>query len=121
MNTSIPRLFVISTIAMLAACGGDHPEPVTYVGSTLFIDGIPYSQEESPTNIVPGEIVVVPKEGMREEVRTLLAGFKLKIVREDSRSLLVSVPPGYEVQWANVLRKQDAVASASLSSAVPTK
>lgn len=69
MKTSIPKLLAISTIAILAACGGDTPEQVRYVGHTLFIEGIPYSQEESRTNIVPGEIVVVAKEGEREQVR----------------------------------------------------
>ena len=121
VNTLISRLFAISTIAALTACGAGNSESARYDGSTLFIDGIPYSQGEKPKNIVPGEIIVVPKDGMREEVRKLIAEFQLRILREDSRSFLVVVPLGFEQQWATAFSKQNAVAGATTSPLLATR
>jgi hypothetical protein len=115
VNTFITRLCAISTIAALSGCGGGNAESPRYVGNTLFIDGIAYSQAETPRHIVSGEIVVIPKEGMREEVRKLISAYQLRILREDRHSILVIVPLGYEQQWATVFGKHNAVASASAS------
>lgn len=58
---------------------------------------------------------------MREEVRKLIATFQLRILREDSRSFLVTVPLGFEQQWATAFGKQGAVASATTSPLLATR
>lgn len=99
-------------LALLYGCGGGNSGPASYVGNMLVVDGDTYSDAAHPGDIVPGEIIVTPKEGMREEVRALVQRFGLRIAQETGKVFLVTVPLGFERQWADAFRRQGAVASA---------
>lgn len=109
------RLGYFLAVGCLSGCGGGggggNSPPASYIGNMLVVDGRSYSDAARPGDIVPGEIVVTPKEGMREEVRALVEHSGLRIAREQGKDFLVIVPLGFERQWADALRTHGAVAS----------
>ena len=114
-NTSqqMQWLLCIALAAMLCGCGGGNPNSTSYIGNTLVIDGTSYTGADKLDGIVPGEIIVTPEDGMREEVRRLIDRHGLRIAREERAHFLVTVPIGFEHAWADALKRDSSVAAAT--------
>lgn len=87
---------------------------VAYSGDSLNVDGRIYSRNPSTGRFVPGQVLAVARDGRAEELAQELERLGLQAKRSGKAVILflVSVPLGFELQWADALRTIPAVEAA---------
>lgn len=119
-----PACVWIAVLILLTGCGNDPAgnAHVEYDGQTLVVDGTAYQREatfDPPGIDLPGRVVVQPVEEKTDDALALVERYGLVLEgRSKEGWLLVTVPSGYEMQWATAFTMQlGAPSSATTDSA----
>lgn len=105
-----------AVVALLTALGtGSAAGQVTYSGDVLNVDGRVYERNPYTFRHKPGEVIAIAKDGRADELAMEIKRLGLSAARSGQSFImfLVSVPSGFELQWADALRDIPAVEAAS--------